>query len=164
MKKLLLSLASLALISTSLYAGCTADVDMDGNRIMKLGAPTAGTDAVNRDYVDGREEISSDVVLTSGWSLHGGSLKITKLFDNICVFSAVIKKDVATSGWETFVAIGGIPSGFRPKYHPTYTIPVHNTTEQGFFDLQSNGLMMVKDLNGAPADTTYSTQAVYICG
>jgi hypothetical protein len=52
MKKLLLTLTSLALLSTSLYAGCTTTVDMDGNRITDLGAPTTGTDAVNRDYVD----------------------------------------------------------------------------------------------------------------
>jgi hypothetical protein len=66
MKKLLLTLASLALLSTSLYAGCTADVDMDGNRIMKLGAPTTGTDAVNRDYVDTRilmEKTGSPITL-----------------------------------------------------------------------------------------------------
>jgi hypothetical protein len=58
MKKLLLTLASLALLSTSLYAGCTADVDMDGNKITDLGAPTAGTDATNKDYVDNKFTLS----------------------------------------------------------------------------------------------------------
>jgi hypothetical protein len=48
MKKLLLTLASLALFSTSLYAGCTADVDMGNtNKIINLEAGSSSGDAVN---------------------------------------------------------------------------------------------------------------------
>jgi hypothetical protein len=58
MKKLLLSLASLALISTSLYAGCTADVDMGGNKITKLtmsdAAGATQSEATNKSYVDNK--------------------------------------------------------------------------------------------------------------
>jgi uncharacterized protein (TIGR02145 family) len=52
MKKLLLTLASLALLSTSLYAGCTADVEMDGNMVKGLGTPTDPDDATTKAYVD----------------------------------------------------------------------------------------------------------------
>jgi hypothetical protein len=78
MKKLLLTLSSLALISTSLYAGCTADVVMDGNQIKGLGAPTTGTDAVNRDYVDDsigslNKVLSKQVALGQIFANHTGT-------------------------------------------------------------------------------------------
>jgi hypothetical protein len=68
MKTLLLTLASLALLSTSIYAGCTATVDMDGNRITDLGAPTTGTDAVNKNYVDmpAYQVAINEAVITQG--------------------------------------------------------------------------------------------------
>jgi hypothetical protein len=48
MKKLLLTLTSLALLSTSLYAGCTANVDMGNtNKIINLEAGSNDGDAVN---------------------------------------------------------------------------------------------------------------------
>lgn len=37
----------------SLKAVSGANVDMDGNQIHNVGTPTAGTDAANKDYVDG---------------------------------------------------------------------------------------------------------------
>jgi hypothetical protein len=53
MKKLLLGMTiALMTLTATLYAACTADVDMGNNKITNLAAPTAGNDATNKSYVD----------------------------------------------------------------------------------------------------------------
>ena len=48
-----------ATIGGSLKAVSGATVDMDGNRVQNVGTPTAGTDAVNKTYVDNATSASS---------------------------------------------------------------------------------------------------------
>jgi hypothetical protein len=149
MKKLLLSLASLALISTSLYAGCTADVDMGGNRITDLGAPTAGTDAVNKDYVDNFVKIDTySIVYNTGTSNSAGNSSTIKKVGYQCFIKAsfVHNTDIPAGSWLTIAS--AIPSKYRP-YETTrmvgyagigtgaVTLPIASMTTTGSLSIKT---------------------------
>jgi hypothetical protein len=53
MKKLLLGMTiALMTLTATLYAACTADVDMGSNKITNLGEPSVSSDAATKGYVD----------------------------------------------------------------------------------------------------------------
>ena len=46
----------------------TGDIAMGGNKVSGLATPTSGSDAANKDYVDGRKATASVTLSASGWS------------------------------------------------------------------------------------------------
>lgn len=44
------------------------DINMDGHRIAKIPAPTEGTDAANKEYVDGKTQFVTANLSVAGWS------------------------------------------------------------------------------------------------
>ena len=46
----------------------TGDIAMGGNTVSGLATPTSGSDAANKDYVDGRKATASVTLSASGWS------------------------------------------------------------------------------------------------
>jgi hypothetical protein len=118
MKKLLLTLASLALLSTSLYAGCTADVDMGGNKIINLEAGTADGDAVN--YAQVSKETSHLVASSDATTLtvYGGShpVKITKANNLKCISGLIINRtgtSLSPANYRTVATISD--TSFKPS-------------------------------------------------
>jgi hypothetical protein len=85
MKKLLLGMViALTTLTATLYAACTADVDMGTKRVTNMGEPNSSTDAATKNYVD-----------TAVLNADGSPLKL----------KASIDLDDDNSTWEV-VAIG----------------------------------------------------------
>jgi hypothetical protein len=153
MKKLLLTLTSLALLSTSLYAGCTADVDMGGNKITDLGAPTTGTDAVNRDYVDNKITGSSVAIniakLNTDTQITGAGDGVQPTLHksgNIVCFSGGFRANATLAADTDLTSTSLIPVGYRPPSHIDLSLFGLNVdgTSIGHIRITSNGTFIFR--------------------
>jgi hypothetical protein len=162
MKKLLLTLASLALLSTSLYAGCTADVDMGGNKITDLGTPTNSKDAVTKEYVDAK--YSPSPTYETGFSTQGGtSNQVTKM-GNICIWNSGIKSDNAVTA-TTYKLVATLPSGYRPISYVVGGLRSGTTGNgEGYFRIApSTGLVQISPQSNMAAGEFYFVDISYRC-
>jgi uncharacterized protein (TIGR02145 family) len=52
--KIILSIAAVATLATSVYGACASDIDMGSKKITSLADPTAAQDAATKNYVDAK--------------------------------------------------------------------------------------------------------------
>jgi hypothetical protein len=78
--KTALAIATSAMMSGSVFAACSADIDMDGNKIIGLATPTVALGAANKGYVDSQTGGTSTTInfLSTAFNTGGsGKFKYT---------------------------------------------------------------------------------------
>jgi hypothetical protein len=167
MKKLLLSLASLALISTSLYAGCTADVDMGNtNKIINLEAGSNDGDAVT--YAQSLKRVVYDVPEDNPSllaSLSADYNVIVERIGNVCILQGLLKNASATD-ITTTTQFGTVSAGYRPlqlTYGPAHHKAGSVSRVKVF--IKTDGSVGINAYATAPLKSTewVSTNISYYC-
>jgi uncharacterized protein YxeA len=138
MKKLLLGLTTLlALTTITLYAACTADVDMGSNKIINLSAGTTDGDAVNYEQTLKRYE--ANAINVDGNMTMDRQIKFVKV-GNICTVEGQYHWDNQTNeGVDAFQA----PNGFLPSglgHFPTGIVLCTDGNTSRLF-MQGNGIV-----------------------
>jgi hypothetical protein len=80
--KTALVIATSAMMSGSVFAACSADIDMNSNKITNLGTPTVSTDAVNKGYVDSKYAYYNSVTDSIPSTAVGALIDLTAEVEN----------------------------------------------------------------------------------
>ena len=144
----------------------SGNIDMDSNRITSLGAPTAGTDAVNKDYVD---TAVTGFLPTTGGTMSGnismsGSSKVTQATaptENADLTNKqYVDQQIAAGAYTLPVAssstLGGVKIGENVNVTADGTISVNIPSVTGFLPT-TGGTMTGNITMGGSSKVTQAT-------
>lgn len=150
MKKIISAIALSVATTTSVFAACSADIDMNNNKILNLGTPTASNEAANKGYVDGTSD--SSTTFLNGWT----GIKISwRLYDTFCIVNANGINGSASTASKLFT----LPDDCRPETN-TGTAGAANVGGWGGFipvNINATGEIFIDESIGSDASNKART-------